>query len=247
MRRLVGLLLAFAALCAAPARAADPALIAAIRARIAALFPGMRVRFRSSTNAEDLAGFNGAGLYTSTVAAANPTDAQIAEALRKVWASVWSFQGFEERSYFGIAPEDVGMAVLVQESIDDIAAIGVAITGNPYDKMHPGLLINVQDPGGSVTSPTPGEVPEQVLVHSLPELAIQRLSSSSRTGGREILQNKEHLALGGVLGEIHKHFCSGDFDDPCAMDVEFLLAGPERRIVIVQARPYRMTWDDAKQ
>src|SRR5262249_50856622 len=106
----------------------DSNLTKAIRARIAQLFPGRRVRFRSSTNAEDLPGFNGAGLYQSVVVAANPTEDQIADALKQVWASVWSFQGVEERTYFGIPPEEVAMAILVQESIDDVSAIGVAIT-----------------------------------------------------------------------------------------------------------------------
>jgi rifampicin phosphotransferase len=165
----------------------NAALVTRIRDKIGALFPGTRVRFRSSTNAEDLPGFNGAGLYSSTIAPAHATDEQIADALRKVWASVWSFQGFEERSYFGIAAREVGMAVLVQESVDDIAGIGVAITANPYDRKHPGVLINVQDPGGSVTSPAAGEVPEQVLVHTWPELSVERISSSSRSGGQQLM------------------------------------------------------------
>jgi phosphoenolpyruvate synthase/pyruvate phosphate dikinase len=205
------------------------------------------VRFRSSTNAEDLPGFNGAGLYTSTIAPAHPTDEQIADALRRVWASVWTFQGFEERSYFGIVPAEVGMAVLVQESIDDIAGIGVAITANPYDRRLPGVLINVQDPEGSVTSPAPGEVPEQLLVHTTPELSVERIASSSRTGGRRVMREQEALALAQRLVEIQHHFNGEDPDDPHAMDVEFLLAGATRRLVIVQARPYRMTWDEVPE
>lgn len=221
----------------------DPALVVRVRARIESMFPGTRVRFRSSTNAEDLPGFNGAGLYLSTIAPAHPSDDQVADALRKVWASVWSFQGFEERSYFGIDGAEVGMAVLVQESIDDIAAIGVAITANPYDRTRAGVLINVQDAGGSVTSPAPGEIPEQVLVHSWPEPSVERITSSSRSPGRPVMEHQELLAFSQVLRDVHRHFCDDDPNEPRAMDVEFLLAGKERRIVVVQARPYRMNWD----
>jgi hypothetical protein len=224
----------------------DLELVRAIRKRIAELFPGRRVRFRSSTNAEDLPGFNGAGLYQSVVVAANPTEDQIADALKQVWASVWSFQGVEERTYFGIAPEEVAMAILVQESIDDVSAIGVAITANPYAQALPGVFINAQVGSGSVTSPNSGEVPEQALVHIYPGMAIERMSSSSLTGGKQLLTDGELLALGKVLVDIQHHFNGADWATDSAMDVEFLFAGNDRHVVIVQARPYRMVWDEGR-
>jgi rifampicin phosphotransferase len=225
----------------------DPALCAAIRARIAAGFPGARVRFRSSTNAEDLAGFNGAGLYQSVVTGPSPDEAAIADALRAVWASAWSFPGFEERRRFGIVQSEVAMGILVQESIDAPAGIGVAITANPFAQGLSGMLINVTTGDGSVTSPAPGEIPEQVLLHTWPSLVVERLSSSSRAGGKPVLTDAEVLALGKLLGDIHSHFFHGELGFlEEAMDVEFLITR-ERRIVILQARPYPIHWSEGRQ
>jgi len=52
------------------------------------------VIFRSSTNVEDLAGFNGAGLYLSQPlrAPACFEMIDIATCLAKVWASVWNWR-----------------------------------------------------------------------------------------------------------------------------------------------------------
>ena len=50
------------------------------------------VILRSSTNAEDLTGFNGAGLYESVTlkGSASSDPKQVGAAIKKVWASVWS-------------------------------------------------------------------------------------------------------------------------------------------------------------
>ncbi len=50
------------------------------------------VIFRSSTNAEDLTGFNGAGLYESVPLFGNSLHdpQQVGAAIKKVWASVWN-------------------------------------------------------------------------------------------------------------------------------------------------------------
>jgi pyruvate,water dikinase len=49
------------------------------------------VIFRSSTNAEDLEGFNGAGLYESVplIGEEATNTEKVAHALKTVWASVW--------------------------------------------------------------------------------------------------------------------------------------------------------------
>ena len=59
-------------------------------------------RFRSSTNAEDLNGFNGAGLYSSYSGKLNHVKKTPQKAIKKVWASLWNFNAFEERDYFKI-------------------------------------------------------------------------------------------------------------------------------------------------
>jgi hypothetical protein len=228
----------------------DPALLTALRARIAQTFPHARVRFRSSTNAEDLPGFNGAGLYRSVVAPADASEAQIADALRAVWASVWGFQAYEERTYFRMDPNRVAMAILVQESVDDDRVDGVAITANPFNAGRPALFVNAQlagDEGGSVTSARGDDVPEQILYYTYgDEGEFERLSRSSRLQEGTVLRDDEVLRLAGVLRAIHAHFIGSNYESDRAMDVEFVFAGPQRRLVVVQARPIHLRHDEGR-
>jgi hypothetical protein len=227
----------------------DPALLRSVRARIQQIVArGARVRLRSSTNAEDLEGFNGAGLYSSTAIPANFTDAQLADGLRDVWSSVWNYQAFEERAYYRIAQERTAMAVLVQESVDGAAATGVAITGNPFDANRPGHFINAQVRDEGVTSASTGEIPEQSLYYTYPPPGfVERLSSSSRNGGRPIMNDAEVRSLAAALTRVHDAFIpGGNWLDGRAMDIEFLVTN-SREVVIVQARPYRITWDTGRR
>ncbi len=128
--------------------------------KIAADYPveKQRLRFRSSTNAEDLDGFTGAGLYTSKSGDPNDASDPVLEAVREVWSSVWYFRAFEERSYRSIDHLAVGMALLVHPSFPDEEANGVALTDNPFDKsgLEPAFYVNVQYGGESVVLPPAG-------------------------------------------------------------------------------------------
>src|SRR5690606_33300532 len=68
----------------------EPATLDAIYKRVRLRLGGRGVFVRSSTNAEDLPGFNGAGLY-DTVANVVGKRA-LGEAIKKVWASVWTLR-----------------------------------------------------------------------------------------------------------------------------------------------------------
>lgn len=74
------------------------------------------VILRSSTNVEDIEGFNGAGLYESLFIswedAMDP--GRLCATVRSVWASLWNFRGYQERSVFGMNQEEVFMGILVQ-------------------------------------------------------------------------------------------------------------------------------------
>ncbi|MBI5515937.1 MAG: hypothetical protein HY909_19300 [Deltaproteobacteria bacterium] len=224
----------------------DPGLLQRVRQRIAERFPERRVRLRSSTNAEDLEGFNGAGLYRSVVVPAHADEATLADALRAVWASTWNLQAHEERSFFRVDEHLVAMAVLVQGSLDDDVVDGVAITGNPFNEGRPGYFINAQiarDEGGAVTSARGDQVPEQVLYYTYAsEGEFERLSRSTLTGGAPVLTDPEVLRLAAALRVIHGHFVGDGWERGRAMDVEFLLRGRERQLVFVQARPYTLRY-----
>jgi len=91
---------------------------------------GKGVFVRSSTNAEDLPGFNGAGLYDTV---ANVVGKQaLGAAIRKVWSSVWTLRAVDEREAFGIDHRQVFGGVLIQIGVNATAA-GVLVTKNLYD------------------------------------------------------------------------------------------------------------------
>ena len=222
----------------------DGSALDALIARMRAVLPKGKVRLRSSTNAEDLPGFNGAGLYRSTrVDPGNRDD--VIRGLREVWSSVWLWGAFEERQYYRIDSRTVGMGILVQESVDDDVVNGVAITENPFNQGQPAVFLNAQvsGSGGSVTGAKGNEVPEQILAFTYEDgKGVERLSQSSLVKG-PLLSNDDIKRLVIALDAIHVSFTGDTYKmSGNAVDAEFLLAGPSREVVIVQARPYTIVW-----
>src|SRR5207248_7385359 len=111
--------------------AVNAQLRAAVLRRWHAEFPGQGVFARSSTNSEDLPNFNGAGLYTTMPNV--KSDAELIDAIKAVWSSVWNFEAYEARERAGINHTKFFMAVLIQEGINSESS-GVMITTDPYDK-----------------------------------------------------------------------------------------------------------------
>ena len=64
--------------------------------KLARDYPGTTMRFRSSTNAEDLDGFPCAGCYDSHTGDPADWDNNLLRAIRRTWATVWKFRTFEE-------------------------------------------------------------------------------------------------------------------------------------------------------
>lgn len=228
----------------------DSAFRTALMTKLTTEYPGIKMRFRSSTNAEDLDGFTGAGLYTSK--SGDPSDAEsVFDAIRKVWASVWFFRAFEERSYRNIGHETVGMALLVHQSFPDEEATGVAITANPYDPsgMEPGFYINVQAGDQSVVLPDAAVTTDQFIYHfDMPGQPIVFMGHSNLIPeGATVLTTAQTYKLGVALQEIHRFFQPLYGKDPnkwYAMDTEFKFDQPmdnpsgEPVLSMKQARPY---------
>ena len=213
-------------------------------------FPGTRMRFRSSTNAEDLGDFTGAGLYTSKSGDPNDPDRPVEEALKTVWSSIWFFRAFEERSYRGIAHDNVGMALLVHRSFPDEEANGVALTANPFDTSgtEPGFYINVQRGDNSVVEPAEGMTTDQFIYYF--DMAGQPIEfiehSNLVASGYSVLTNSQVHDLGVALRAIHTFFYPAygpalGSNDWYAMDVEFKFDGEEGEeppLWVKQARPH---------
>ena len=203
----------------------DQAFEQMVVVKLAEDFPGIRMRFRSSTNAEDLDGFTGAGLYTSKSGDPNDPKRPIAMAIKKVYASLWNLRAFEEREYRGIDHLGVAMALLVHRSFPDEEANGVALTNNIFDEFQPAFYINVQVGDWSVVKPPQGITADQFLYyHQYPGQPTTFLGHSNLVPeGENVLTRNQTHELGQALFAIHQHFAKryakpGSF---YAMDVEF--------------------------
>jgi hypothetical protein len=226
--------------------AVNPEFEALLLAKLEADYPGVRMRFRSSTNAEDLDGFTGAGLYTSRSGEIADPTSPVFDAVRRVWASVWSFRAFEERSYRSIDHTAVGMALLVHRSFPDEEANGVALTNNPFDKtgINPAFYVNVQVGELSVVQPIPGTSTEEFLHYfDLQNQPVSYLSNSNLvpTGDR-VLSASQVQELGVALDRIRAHFAPAYAVSPWwAMDVEFKFDAEGDEVpplFVKQARPF---------
>lgn len=208
------------------------------------------MRFRSSTNAEDLDGFTGAGLYTSKSGQIGDYDDPILDAVREVWSSVWYFRAFEERSYRSIDHQAVGMALLVHRSFPEEEANGVALTDNPFDKsgLDPAFYINVQKGEESVVLPPPGISTDSLLYfYGQSGQPTMYLSHSNLVPeGETVLSRTQVRELGDALVLVRDFFAPAYGPGPSstawwAMDVEFKFdgePGEEPALFIKQARPF---------
>ena len=235
----------------------DPTLLQTLREQIEAEFgdPTVMVRFRSSSNAEDSLSFNGAGLYQSVSGCAldAPEDAEsaceagrrskpMAEAMTRVWASLWSFGAYEEREYYQLDHREVGMGILVNPRFVDEQANGVAFTGNPTDLSDPRYTINVQRGEVPVVSSTPGLVAElnRVRVED-GEVSIDRVVRSSLVPeGEVVLDDGQVQELGALLERIVAVY-PVDAEPPegtqVMLDLEFKITA-EGELMLKQVRPF---------
>lgn len=219
----------------------EKAFAAALDARVAELFGEAQVRLRSSTNAEDLPGFSGAGLYES-VSARAAGEKRASLRIREVWASVWLWRAFEERQFWNVDHRAVRMAVAVNPAIDDEAANGVLITRNLLQPGAEGHYVNVQFGEIEVANPESGAVPEVFAIVPGPARTVQVLRQrfSSFSPEEPLLSDAEIAALADAADRVQAHFAplyelpSGEL----ALDLEFKFHGDDRRLLVKQARPY---------
>ncbi len=198
------------------------------------------IRFRSSTNSEDIKGFNGAGLYDSYTGIPGDPQKTVENAIRKVWASLWNVAAFEERDYFKIDQLSVAMAVLVHRSFPDEAANGVVITKNLYNIYNPAFTINAQDGELSITNPEGGYTPDQIILYTFADI-IEYNSHSTAPGmeNRTVLSDAEIFQLGAYCKAIQSHYCN-IYHECLPLDIEFKVdwVNGVRKMYIKQARLY---------
>ncbi|MCB9758580.1 MAG: hypothetical protein H6739_01945 [Alphaproteobacteria bacterium] len=240
----------------------DPALVSALYDAIVATWGDdtTMVRFRSSSNAEDALQFSGAGLYDSeSVCAADSVDGDdegdslcdpdqddertIERGLRRVWASMWNTEAYEERAWYGIDHRQAVMGILVNTRSKDERANIVAFTGNPTGS-DDRTLVNAQIGELDVVSAEPGVYPEKTLVRLDAQgqvSDIDRVNGSSEVpDGFEVLSDGQITELAELYWVIEGSY---PLDGVAPEGTTLLLDSewkvlPDGQLVVKQIRPF---------
>ena len=214
----------------------DEALIA-----MHATYPeGTSLRYRSSTNNEDLPGFNGAGLYDSKTQHPEETEEDgIAKSLKQVYASLWNFRAFVERDFYRIDHQAAAMGVLVHPNYSDEIVNGVAVSTDPAYGTEGTHYVNSQAGEDLVTNPDFHSVPEEGLLNSDGTFRVLRHSNQVPLG--QLLMTADQLRqLRRHLDTIHNRFVELygiEDEEKFAMEVEFKIT-EDNVLAIKQARPW---------
>ena len=225
----------------------DPELITLVTNTLKQQNEFKNFKFRSSTNAEDLAGFNGAGLYDSKSAILGDSVKTVEKAILDVWASFWNERAFHEREIFNIDHLSCAMGILVHRSFPDELANGVLITKNIYRKEYQGITVNVQKGEASVVKPDNGVTCDEFYCHNFNyldnKLSVDYRSTSSLNDKKPILKTSEIETLFRISPKIEGKMYTlwkkyKIANKPMPLDIEFKIVGENRTLYIKQARAY---------
>jgi hypothetical protein len=188
----------------------------ALRAKLADKgLAGKTVRFRSSTNAEDLSSFPCAGCYDSHTGDPADWEGDLLVAVKKAWASAWKPRTFDERTQHSIDHKQMAMGLLVHQNFDNASeyANGVTLTANPYDTsggLVPAFFINYQQGAYyDVVQPVAGISSDEIIYYwyNLPDQPTNYLAHSNIVlPTQTVLSNAQLDRLGTALDVVHKRF-----------------------------------------
>ena len=214
------------------------------------------VAVRSSATAEDLADASFAGQQDSFLNVSG--DAEVVDAVRRCWASLWNERAIIYRARQRIDPADVAIAVVVQELVDADAS-GVMFTADPITGDDSRIEINavwglgeaLVSGQASADSFTVDRRTGRVITSVITEKMIMTALTGTGTGERAVPESRQQepsiseaqasqLAALGV--RIAEHYES-------PMDVEWCRSGDE--LFVVQARPITTSgrpdpWNDSR-
>ncbi len=205
-------------------------------------FPdGTSLRYRSSTNNEDLPGFSGAGLYDSKTQDPDETEEDgIDKSIKGVWASLWNFRAFVERDFHRIDHNATSMGVLVHPNYSDELANGVAVSFDPVYGRDGHYYVNSQLGEDLVTNPDALSLPEELLLSPNEGGDVVLATSNQVAPGQLLMSDAQLTLLRAHLQVIHDEFkklYKPGPDEPFAMEIEFKITS-ENILAIKQARPW---------
>lgn len=159
-------------------------LVEDVKARLAVVNPGVtEFKFRSSATSEDVANFNGAGLYDSfsvdlskvdnadlSCRLETETDGVVTKlkvkpktvqcGIKAVFGSLWNSRALVERSFARLDHATAGMGITVNPSYGDEQANLVLVTRVVGTDSVYGYTLSVQKGENLVTNPLPGTITE---------------------------------------------------------------------------------------
>ena len=207
-----------------------------------AMYPeGQSLRYRSSTNNEDLPGFSGAGLYDSNTQKPDETvEDGIDKSLKQVFASLWNFRAFTEREFHRIDHLATAMGVLVHPNYSDERANGVAVSFDPIRGYSNYYYLNTQLGEDLVTNPEADSEPEEILLHRSGDFYEVLATSNQIEPGALLMTDLQMKQLAEHLTVIHDHFARLYPARPYAIEIEFKITEADI-LAIKQARPWVYT------
>ena len=223
--------------------------------------PTRKIRFRSSSNAEDSKSYVGAGLYDSFSGcllddldtdesgpcqcdATESKEKGVFRAIQKVYASFYNDNAFLERLRHGMDESQVAMGVLVHYSAPDTVEIanGVAQMYYVLPKFFgPRQLVGdfvTQWGAVSITNPDGSAVPEVARVTEF-GLEILRQHSSLVPMGSTVLKSpSDYTALFSLMQKVYSHYSTVSGNTTAAgplLDFEFKKIQPGK-LMLKQVR-----------
>ena len=173
------------------------------------------VAVRSSATAEDLPDASFAGQQDTFLDISGK--AEVLDAVKRCWASLWTARAVEYRARHDIAPDDVALAVVVQRMVPADTA-GVLFTADPVTGATDRIVINAVRGQG------------EALVSGFADPEVITLDSSGITErhGETVLSEGIALELAGLGRRIEELFGR-------PVDIEWAVHADE--VSVVQARP----------
>jgi rifampicin phosphotransferase len=208
---------------------------------------GKPVFVRSSSNAEDLPNFSGAGLYSSV---ANVVEEEkLINGIKRVWASLWKFEAYEARVRNYVSQTDVYMSALIQLGVN-MDRGGVMITKDPFDDNNRNAVYISAVCGHNSNVVNNAGLPEQVLFNRASNSVVVMTLSQQESaltfdeGGdlkasvdkcaganKRVLNDAQVRSLARAAANIKRVF-----GNKAHQDIEWGIMGG--KIYVVQSRPY---------
>lgn len=224
------------------AKKMDPVCLKLVEAAIRKQGNDGSYRFRSSSNAEDAPGFSGAGLYSSKTGILGDSMKSIELAIKKVWASTWSFEAFITREQAHIVQDGVMMAILCHQNFPEEEANGVVVTKNIYRPSFPGFTVNAQTKELSVVQPDSNIQCDQFTMFKpadfnpfTDDIAVDYIAYGNQNMGKPVLSIHQIQQLYKAIAVCDEYFAQF-INSSVSYDIEFKF--DDGKLFLKQIRPY---------